>query len=110
MVTRDADRQALAAMTARGIDLSKPVNTLHRLIFNSLVAANGAANELCAAGYSSYIDLNPPNSIWKRLRGLKKISLLVETDAAPIESTVFATTDHMNALAAKYGGNYDGWV
>ena len=110
MVTRDADRQALAAMIERGVDLSRPANTLHRLNFNSPIAAKAATNELCAAGYSSYIDLKPPSSIWKRLRGLKEISLLVETNAAPIESAVFATTDRMNALAAKYGGDYEGWV
>jgi hypothetical protein len=110
MINRDGDRQVLAAMASYGANLSKPAHTIHYLYFKSLDAANSAAEELRTAGYQN-LDVHraPVTSIWKRLFGPKEFSCVAETHAVPEESAVFATTDRMNSLAAKYGGVYDGW-
>jgi hypothetical protein len=110
MIGHEGDRQVLAQMAAHGADLSKAAHTIHYLYFKSMDAANSAAEELRSAGYQN-LDVHraPVTSIWKRLFGPKEFSCIAETHAVPEESAVFATTDHMNALAAKYGGEYDGW-
>jgi hypothetical protein len=110
MINHDGDRQVLAAMKAHGANLSTRAHTIHYLYFKSMDAANSAAAELRAAGYQN-LDVHPApvTSIWKRLFGPKEYSCIAETHAVPEESAVFATTDRMNALAAKYGGMYDGW-
>jgi hypothetical protein len=63
-----------------------------------------------AAGYQALrVHRTPSPSIWKRWFGAKEYSCIAETHAVPEESAVFATSDRMTALAAKYGGTYDGW-
>jgi hypothetical protein len=110
MDSYEGDRQVLAAMAAHGADMSKAAHTVHYLYFKSLEAANSAASELRAAGYQNLnVHLTPKTSIWKLLFGPKEYSCVAESHAVPEESRVFATTDRMNALAAKYGGQYDGW-
>src|SRR4051794_34736939 len=110
MDSRDADRQVLAAMAAHGSDLSKPAHTIHFLYFKTIDAASAAADELRSAGYEKLrVHRAPTKSIWKRLFGPRQFSCIAETHAVASESAVFATTDRMNALAAKLGGEYDGW-
>ena len=110
MVGREGDRKVLAAMASHGADLSKPAHTIHYLYFKSIDNANSAARELRDAGYQNLrVHRTPPTSIWKRLFGPKEFSCIAETRAVPSESAVFATTDSMNRLAAKYEGDYDGW-
>jgi hypothetical protein len=110
MASRDGDRQVLAALAAHGSDLTKPAHTIHYLYFKTIDAANTAADELRTAGYENIrVHPTPTKSIWKRLFGAREFSCIAETHAVPSESAVFATTDRMNALAAKLGGEYDGW-
>ena len=110
MVGHEGDREVLAAMASHGADLSKPAHTIHYLYFKSMAAAEAAADELRAAGYED-LDVHraPGGSLLKRLFGPRQFSCIAETHAVPSEAAVFATTDRMNALAAKYGGDYDGW-
>ena len=106
----DGDRRVLAVMVSHGADLSKPAQTIHFLYFKSLNAANAAASELRDSGYQNVrVHHAPTKSIWKRLFGPKEFSCIAETRAVPSEAAVFATTDLMNQLANKYGGDYDGW-
>ena len=110
MVSRDGDRKGLAALASHGADLSKAAHTIHFLYFKSQSAATSAASELRSEGYQNLrVHRSPTSSIWKRLFGPKEYSCIAETHAVPSESAVFATTDRMNALAEKYGGDYDGW-
>src|SRR5262245_16159794 len=110
MVKHEGDRKVLEALAARGSDMSKPAHTIHYLYFKSIAAAQSAASELRAAGYSNIrLDYAPTTSIWKRLFGPRECSCIAETHAVPSEQAVFATTDRMNALAVKFGGDYDGW-
>ena len=110
MVNRDGDRRVLAAMRSHGSDLSKPAHTIHYLYFKTIDAANTAAQELQTAGYEKLrVHRTPTKSIWKRIFGPREFSCIAETHAVPSEVAVFATTDRMNALAAKFDGEYDGW-
>lgn len=110
MMDHDGDRQVLAAMASHGANLSKAAHTIHYLYFKSMDAANSAARELRAAGFENLqVHRAPTSSFWQRLFGPKEYSCIAEIHAVPNESAVFATTDRMNALAAKYGGEYDGW-
>jgi regulator of RNase E activity RraB len=110
MITRHGDRCVLAALQQAGSNMFKPAHTIHFLYFKSIDAANSAACELQKAGYQNLrVDPAPPKSFWNRLFGPREFSCIAETHAIPTEAGVFATTDRMNALAQKYGGNYDGW-
>jgi regulator of RNase E activity RraB len=110
MTSREGDREVLAAMASHGADLDKPAHTIHYLYFKSLEGAEAAAQELTAAGYENLrVHRAPSTSIWQRLVGPKEFSCIAETRAIPSEAAVFATTDRMNAIAAKHGGTYDGW-
>ncbi len=110
MVERDGDRRVLAAMTSTGANLAKPAHTIHFLYFKSMDAAKSAAGELQATGYQNLrVHRAPTKSLWKRWFGPHEYSCIAETHAVPSEAGVFATTDRMNALAAKFGGDYDGW-
>jgi hypothetical protein len=110
MNSRDADRQVLAAMRSHGADLSKPAHTIHFLYFKTIDAANAAAAELRASGFEKLrVHRAPTKSLWKRLFGPREFSCIAEAHAVPAEPAVFATSDRMNALAQKLGGEYDGW-
>jgi hypothetical protein len=110
MVSRNGDRQLLAAIASHGANMEKAAHTIHYLYFKSLSTANSAAEELRGWGYQNLrVHRAPVSSFWKRLFGPKEYSCIAEIHAVPNESAVFATTDRMNALAAKYGGDYDGW-
>jgi regulator of ribonuclease activity B len=110
MNSRNLDRRVLAAMVSHGADLSKPAHTIHFLHFKTIEAANAAADELRSAAYESLrVYRSPAISIWKWLFGPREFTCVAETHAVPSESVVFATTDRMSALAAKFGGEYDGW-
>ena len=110
MDSRDADRKVLAAMRAHGADLNKPAHTIHYLYFKTIDAANTASDELRASGFEKLrVHRAPTKSLWKRLFGPHKFSCIAETHAVPEESAVFATSDRLNALGAKLGGEYDGW-
>ena len=110
MVSREGDLRVLAALAAYGSNLTKPAHTIHFLYFKSIEAAKSAASELQGEGYQNLrVHRAPTKSIWTRLFGPHEYSCIAETHAVPSEAGVFATTDRMNALAEKFGGEYDGW-
>ena len=110
MVSREGDRRVLAALKSHGADLAKPAHTIHFLYFKTPESANSAAEELRAGGYQNVtVEVAPTKSVLKRLFSAKEFSCIAETHAVPTEAGVFATTDQMNALAERLGGNYDGW-
>ena len=109
MIERGGDRKVLAALTEYGSDLARPHHTIHYLYFKSLPAAQAAAEELDKAGYQNLDVHVAPTTLWKRLFGAKEYACVAETHAVPSEQNVFATTDWMNALASRHGGEYDGW-
>jgi regulator of RNase E activity RraB len=110
MVNRDGDRKVLAALASHGSDLSKPAHTIHFLYFKTVDAASAAADELRTAGYENVrVHRTPTKSEGKRVSGPWKFSCIAESQAVLSESAVFEASDRMTALAAKNGGDYDGW-
>lgn len=110
MVTRQGDRQLLATLASHGADLAKPAHIIHFLYFKTIDAARAAASELQREGYQNLrVHRTPTASLWKRLFGPREYSCIAETQAVPSEAGVFSTTDRLNALAQKLGGEYDGW-
>jgi hypothetical protein len=110
MPNADGDRAVLAAMAAAGSNLSKPAHTLHYLYFKSPQSAEAAAAELRAQGFSPVATRRTPTkSIIKRVFGPHTYSCIAETRAVPEEAAVLATSQRMNDLAARLGGDYDGW-
>jgi hypothetical protein len=110
MVSREGDRRVLAALASHGSNLAKPAHTIHFLYFKSMDSANAAAGELRQAGLQNLqVRRAPATSFWGRLFGPREYCCTAETHAVPSEGSVFATTDQMNALAEKFGGDYDGW-
>lgn len=110
MINPDGDRAVLTAMRNAGADLTKPAHTLHYLYFPSQSSAESAAAELRAADYNPVSTSRAAaQSFFDRLFGKAKYVCVAETRAVPYEPTVLKTSRHMNELAAKYGGEYDGW-
>lgn len=110
MANRDEDRKLLKSLAAHGSDLTKPAHIIHFLYFNSPDAARAAASELAALGYQNIRARPAPGtSWWRRLLGPRQYSCVAEIRAVPSESDVFETTDQMESLAARLGGEYDGW-
>jgi hypothetical protein len=110
MGSREADMHVLAAMASNGANMAKPAHTIHYLYFKSRASADAAAAQLRAAGYQNLrVELSPTTSFWQRLFGPKRFSCIAETHAVPSQAAVFATSDQMNGLAARFGGEYDGW-
>lgn len=105
----EGDRQVLEAMRQHGADLRKPAHTVHYLYFPSQGAADSAAVDIRAQGYEVQIDRAAEPSLWKRLFGRSKFVCIAENHAVPAEAAVFATSNTMNRIAAKHGGDYDGW-
>lgn len=107
---RESDLKVLAAMRSHGSDMSKSAHTIHYFYFKTIDSANAAANDLRAAGFENLrVHRAPTTSFWQKLFGPRVFSCIAETHAVPEQSAVFATTDRMNALAARLGGEYDGW-
>ena len=97
-------------MASAGSNLAKPAHTIHFLYFKSMAAAQSAGAELRAAGYQNLrVHRAPTKSLWNRWFGPHEYACIAETHAVPSEANVFATTDRMNVLAEKFGGEYDGW-
>jgi hypothetical protein len=110
MINREGDQRVLEALASHGSDLTRPAHTVHYLYFPSLDAARSAADALQQAGYSGLrVHRAPTTSLWSRLFGPRLYSCIAETRAVPSESNVFAVSDQMNALASRFGGDYDGW-
>jgi hypothetical protein len=105
----EGDRQVLAAMRQHGADLRKAAHTIHYLYFPSRSAAESAAGDLRAQGYEVQVDRAAAPPFWKRLFSRPKFVCIAENHAVPNESAVFATSNKMSRLAAKFGGEYDGW-
>lgn len=66
MDDRGADREVLATMRSHGADLTRPAHIMHFLYFNSMNAANAAADELRAAGFEKVgVHRAPAKSLWR---------------------------------------------
>ncbi len=108
MHNRDGDRRVIEALEGHGSDLTKAAHTIHFLYFRKASAARAAAEELATEGYAP-VRVGHAGPAWKRLFGLGSFHCIAENRATKTEEAVFATSDWMEALAVRHGGEYDGW-
>jgi regulator of RNase E activity RraB len=95
------DDEVLADLQRHGSDLSAEHTLEHYLYFQNATAASEACAELEAGGFriSRSGETDKPNSFLV----LATISLV------PKRQNVIALSDQLEALALKFGGEYDGW-
>lgn len=110
MPNRDGDLEVLRVLAASGSNLNKPAHIIHYLYFPLKKSARSAAAELVDMGYEVFrVHRSPTESMWQRLFGPRQYSCIVESHYVPSEDRVFAASDCMTAMAARFGGEYDGW-
>ena len=94
-----ADEKTLTQLREAGSDLSKPHEIDHWLYFPAQAPAQAVAKELAAKGFSS-VSVAKSKNEWQ----VKAHNRMVPSSAA-----VASTTKILESLAAKHGGEYDGW-
>jgi Regulator of ribonuclease activity B len=98
---KDADQLTIQKLAGMGADLSQPRQILHFLEFASGAAAEEAQAALERGGYEVTIT-RPDEETWHwlvRAEGRRVVSA----------TTVPAFRAWFEALAAEYGGDYEGW-
>lgn len=97
------DLALLDLMTERGADLDVPRHVVHYLYFGSRAGADAAAAEAAGTGWSTAVRDPLPDypGQW--------CVVCERDDAVLAPAHVRDTTDRFEALAARHGGEYDGW-
>lgn len=95
------DASVLDSLRDAGSDLSKPHQIDFFFYFPDQASANAAAKDLRTLGYR-IVGLAPTSdeSAW-HLQALRSM--------VPELATMNQSTRELNALAARHGGEYDGW-
>jgi hypothetical protein len=109
MPTHEMDQLVLETLAKHGSDLTKPHPITYYFYFPSRQIAQTVAERLEKSGFSIQEIAPAPAPWWKRIFGPKSWSCIVERDIVPAAETVFHITDNFNAIAAEFGGEYDGW-
>ncbi|NDK38456.1 ribonuclease E inhibitor RraB [Pseudoxanthomonas gei] len=97
-----ADARVIANLVAAGSDTSKPHDIDFFIFFPSRSQARLAAADIEQLGYVvASIDEPPANQSQWQLHATRRM--------APQLEAMTSTTRTLEALALKYGGDYDGW-
>jgi len=94
------DKLTLQQLTKAGANLDKPTDVVNYLYLPSEQLAQAAAAELREAGYSVEVRPAATGSNWLALARI---------DLVPSPENIQLIRDRFEALAAKSGGEYDGW-
>jgi hypothetical protein len=109
MGTRDeGDLVVLRRLEELGADLSKPHTVDFFLYFASADIAKSAASEIEKEGYVVGVDLVPP-PWWRRLFSKGVWACCASKKMVPDEETILETSAWFDEIAARFGGDYDGW-
>jgi regulator of RNase E activity RraB len=99
---REGDASVVEAMREAGIDLSRPALVEHFVYFSSEVAARNAAGAVRARGYDVEVREAPES--------VENPWLLFATHQVMLDANrARASRAELEAVAAEYGGDYDGW-
>ena len=100
-IAEQQDARVIENLAAAGSDISKPHNIDFFMFFPSKSKAKAAATEIEQLGYTiASIDRPPGQSQWQ---------IHATRVMAPQLEAMTATTRTLEAVAAKHGGDYDGW-
>ncbi len=95
-----ADGQVIEALVRAGSDVSKPHPIDFNFYFNTLEGARTAAEILAKDGFIVKVGESADAGRW---------SMLAIKTMAPLERQMLAMRRELHDLAAKNGGEYDGW-
>jgi len=95
------DDEVLANLVGHGSDLSDVHRLEHFLYFKSAAAASGACTELEGSGFTILSDGS--------IAQLGDFFVHTCISLVPERQQVIALSDRFDALAKKWGGDYDGW-
>ena len=109
MIDHDGDCGVLKALADHGSDLAKPHHIVYYFYFPSKGVANTVAARLKQQGFGIQRISPAPGPWWKRIFDSGSWTCVAETHVVPSEEAIFRTTDLFNAIAAEFGGEYDGW-
>jgi regulator of RNase E activity RraB len=94
------DRQVIAQLRQAGSDLSRPHPIEFFLYFPDEAAASAAAAELAGQGFGQRIERAARGPAWL---------LFLTRSMPPEEARLVALRRELEAVAARHGGEYDGW-
>jgi len=102
---RGADKNALDQLTlqqlgAAGANLGKPTDVVNYLYVPAEPAAQAAGAELRQAGFTVEVRPAATGSNWLALARI---------DLVPSPENIRLLRERFEGLAAKFGGEYDGW-
>ncbi|HEX7264998.1 MAG TPA: ribonuclease E inhibitor RraB [Candidatus Dormibacteraeota bacterium] len=96
----DLDQLTLQQLTKAGSNLDQPTDLVNYLYLPNEELAQQAGAELAAAGYSVVVRPAATGSNWLALAGV---------DIVPSPQNIELVRERFEALAARLGGEYDGW-
>jgi regulator of RNase E activity RraB len=100
-VAEQQDAEVIENLRASGSDLSKPHDVDFFFYFASKAHAERAAQELAAASYRGVtLERGPEGRVWQ---------VHTKRMMVPRLDAMSASTRALEALAARHGGEYDGW-
>lgn len=100
-IAEQQDARVIENLVAAGSDISKPHNIDFFMFLPSKATAKAAAADIEQLGYTT--------ASVERPSGQPRWQLHATRVMAPQLESMTATTRTLEALAAKYGGDYDGW-
>lgn len=95
----DADAKVLKALQEAGSDLSKPHKIDHWLYLPTKQGAKFAAADLTSGGFA-VASIQKRKAHWR---------ILATKIMVPSPKNVAEASARLEAVAARYGGEYDGW-
>jgi hypothetical protein len=99
--TAEGDRATLEALRDAGADLARPTEVNFYLYFPTREAATRAASEVEMPEMEASVDPSASSDgTW---------CLFLTGTMVPREATIRAAAVHLEALARRHGGDYDGW-
>jgi|SRR5690606_16823030 regulator of RNase E activity RraB len=100
-IAEQQDARVIENLISAGSDISKPHNIDFFMFMPSKAKANSAAAEMEHLGYTiASVDRDSAQSQWQ---------IHATRVMAPQLDAMTATTRTLESVAAKHGGDYDGW-
>ncbi|MCD9085477.1 ribonuclease E inhibitor RraB [Stenotrophomonas sp. SY1] len=100
-IAEQQDARAIENLVAAGSDITKEHDIDFFMQLPDKARAESAAKDLQSLGYTVMsIDERRDPTDWE-IHAVRRM--------APLLKTMTATTRSLEAIAARYGGNYDGW-
>ncbi len=101
------DQKTIAQLRKAGANLTKRTDVVHYLYIPVRQDADSAAQQAAAAGYRATVQ--PPLGRLPNGTVENRYSVVAHADVVPSLANVRKARAFFEALARRYGGEYDGW-